>query len=260
MLLLHALVSVSVLGYIPDGDPYSRLRGPIEHRGKLAELCNDLGLTGNAAEIGVYRGHFAKHNLRTGHFSKYYAIDSWAYRANDTAITKINKVVTNPPDAARNERNYQTTLESLREFLPPRGDRAVVMRRYAETVPPEFPDGFFDFIYVDGAHDFDSVVRDLELWWPKLKRGGMFAGDDFADFHDAYPTVKYHQQDVWGVKTAVHNFCKRHGLPLLLTYADLPRHLTGTGAEFDDLAFKAKGHPELLRSNRFYPAWYVFKR
>jgi hypothetical protein len=44
-----------------------------------------------------------------------------------------------------------------------------------------FPDEYFDFVYVDGyAHTGEENGQTFEDWWPKLKPGGLFAGDDYA--------------------------------------------------------------------------------
>ena len=32
---------------------------------------------------------------------------------------------------------------------------------------------------VDGAHEYDAVLDDIENWWPKLKPDGVMFGDDF---------------------------------------------------------------------------------
>jgi len=45
----------------------------------------------------------------------------------------------------------------------------------------EFEDEYFDFIYLDASHDYDSVKEDLEVWYPKLKPGGTIAGHDFEE-------------------------------------------------------------------------------
>merc|ERR1712139_708224 len=37
-----------------------------------------------------------------------------------------------------------------------------------------------DVVFIDGAHDFNSVVRDLKVWWPRLRFGGYIAGHDFS--------------------------------------------------------------------------------
>ena len=36
-----------------------------------------------------------------------------------------------------------------------------------------------DFVYIDGNHDYDYVKKDLELYYPKLKGGGVLGGDNF---------------------------------------------------------------------------------
>lgn len=36
-----------------------------------------------------------------------------------------------------------------------------------------------DFIYIDAAHDYESVKQDLYCWYPYLKEGGIFCGDDY---------------------------------------------------------------------------------
>jgi hypothetical protein len=40
------------------------------------------------------------------------------------------------------------------------------------------PDGSLVFCYVDAAHDYESVKRDLAAWEPKLRRDGIMAGHD----------------------------------------------------------------------------------
>jgi predicted O-methyltransferase YrrM len=40
-------------------------------------------------------------------------------------------------------------------------------------------DGSVDVVWLDAAHDYDGVRRDIEAWWPKLKLGGFMGGDDF---------------------------------------------------------------------------------
>ena len=41
-------------------------------------------------------------------------------------------------------------------------------------------DASIDFVYVDASHDFGSVARDIRAWLPKLRPGGLMAGDDYA--------------------------------------------------------------------------------
>lgn len=54
--------------------------------------------------------------------------------------------------------------------------------------------GDFDLIFQDAAHDGDAVLRELDIWWPKLKPGGTLIIDDYnrALFHGQVRTV-----DLW---------------------------------------------------------------
>ena len=37
-----------------------------------------------------------------------------------------------------------------------------------------------DLLYIDGCHKYESIIRDIELWTPKVKKGGIIAGDDYG--------------------------------------------------------------------------------
>ena len=35
-----------------------------------------------------------------------------------------------------------------------------------------------DFVYIDGDHSYEAVKRDLEMWYPKIRKGGVLCGHD----------------------------------------------------------------------------------
>lgn len=43
----------------------------------------------------------------------------------------------------------------------------------------DFEDGSLDLVYIDAAHDYDSVKQDILTWLPKIKKGGFIAGHDY---------------------------------------------------------------------------------
>jgi len=100
---------------------------------------------------------------------------------------------------------------------------------------------------VDAGHEFANVQRDMRTWWPKLKRGGMMAGDDFADMFDTFPSHKNHVSSKWGVKSAVAGFSKAVGSPFFLTFADRSHSTTSNDPtstfEFDQTKGESKGAP-----------------
>jgi beta-1,4-mannosyl-glycoprotein beta-1,4-N-acetylglucosaminyltransferase len=45
-------------------------------------------------------------------------------------------------------------------------------------ISQKFSDGYFDFVFIDADHAYESVLQDIQDWWPKVKRGGLLAGHD----------------------------------------------------------------------------------
>ena len=50
---------------------------------------------------------------------------------------------------------------------------------YSYNVHERFEDGTFNFVYIDGDHSYDGVKRDIELYLPKIKEGGIIGGHDY---------------------------------------------------------------------------------
>lgn len=58
---------------------------------------------------------------------------------------------------------------------------SVRIHRMASTDAAElFMDETFDFVYIDADHTYDAVKADLSAWWPKVRPGGVLAGDDYG--------------------------------------------------------------------------------
>jgi hypothetical protein len=59
---------------------------------------------------------------------------------------------------------------------------------YSLEVAKEVKDDSLSFVYIDGAHDYDSVKADIEAWLPKVEIGAFIGGHDYhsnagSDFH-----------------------------------------------------------------------------
>ena len=49
----------------------------------------------------------------------------------------------------------------------------------------------FDFIYIDGNHQYDYVKKDLINYWKRVKPDGILAGDDFNNFGVAKAVIEF---------------------------------------------------------------------
>ncbi len=42
-----------------------------------------------------------------------------------------------------------------------------------------YDDNTLDFVFIDGGHEYEFVKEDIEHWYPKVRDGGVIAGDDW---------------------------------------------------------------------------------
>jgi len=47
-----------------------------------------------------------------------------------------------------------------------------------------------DFVYIDGDHSYEFIKKDIDLYYPKMKKGGVFGGHNFeVQFSDVSRAV-----------------------------------------------------------------------
>ena len=142
-------------------------RSPDRHA-LWGEVIDALGIA-VAAEVGVWRGEFAEHLLRAcPSLSTYYLIDPWRHLAD---WNKPWNVGDDEFRAVREEALRRTAFASER--------RRVLEGTTAETAD-RLRDRELDFCYVDGDHTLRGVMIDLIRLYPKVRDGGILAGDDFV--------------------------------------------------------------------------------
>jgi predicted O-methyltransferase YrrM len=54
----------------------------------------------------------------------------------------------------------------------------------------------YDMIFLDAMHTYEDCLEDITRWWPKLRRGGVFAGHDYR--HADFPGVEKAFDEVFG--------------------------------------------------------------
>lgn len=57
-------------------------------------------------------------------------------------------------------------------------DRLVAIQGMSHTVTEMIPDNSVDIIFIDGDHSYEAVKKDIILYTPKLKDGGLLTGHD----------------------------------------------------------------------------------
>jgi len=101
-----------------------------------------------AVEVGVFDGDFAEKN-RHWYRGEYYMVDP----------------VLRPL--------MQTRLDDW-------GSRAHFLEKKSTAAAAMFEDESLDWVYIDAKQTYKNVKEDMKVWWPKLKRGGLFSGYDYC--------------------------------------------------------------------------------
>lgn len=70
----------------------------------------------------------------------------------------------------------------VEEFLEDKvGDRFEFINAASPQALKVFEPETFDWIYIDGLHDYHGVLQDFWASWPLLKKGGVMLFDDYDD-------------------------------------------------------------------------------
>lgn len=161
-------------------------------------------------EIGTHEGFNADFILTHNQSCHLYTIDP--YIAYDDYKDSINKIT--------GDELFNKVQSALKEK---HGDRIHMIRKFSEDAINDVPNEI-DFLYIDGNHQYSYVLKDLQLYFPKLKKGGILMGDDVCDFDDSRRDANGDIHMEWlpgcfgayGVKKAFDDYFKStHLTPIL---------------------------------------------
>jgi len=149
----------------------------LENREQFLSLFPQNGIV---AELGVDHGDFSRKILDVNLPSKLHLVDVWQ------------------SDRYPERLFHEVSQKFQKEIL---AGKVIINRGLSTQVGRQFPDAYFDWIYIDTAHSYKVTKAELEMYRPKIKNGGIIAGHDFIVGEIDVPW-KY------GVIEAVYEFCK----------------------------------------------------
>jgi predicted O-methyltransferase YrrM len=99
---------------------------------------------------------------------------------------------------------YLAAQDNISDFAP----RGKILKGYSQDFVNLFENESLDYIFIDGDHSYEGALSDCELFFPKIKNGGIFAGHDWSlngvrqaviEFKDRHgsPEIKFVREDVW---------------------------------------------------------------
>lgn len=151
------------------------------------------------AEVGVWAGENARNMFAIIPNLKLYLVDPYREYSHAQRIWRVLDRVKGTAHR-RLKRDNVTFLEML-----------------SEQAAVKVPDNSLDFVYIDGNHAYDFVMLDIIVWNPKVKKGGIISGHDYHNDH----------RRVLGVRSAVDDYCRWHGIEFNLTDGTMEHRKSG---------------------------------
>lgn len=124
------------------------------------------------AEIGLEKGSTFLHLLRAGKLGLSVGVDNYH--------------MPEKPQAFNDE--LEAMYQNLTQIVAENEYPAMVVRKPSLEAFHDFPEQFFDIVFVDALHDFLNVKKDIVHWRSRVRHGGIIAGHDFSLWH---PSVMF---------------------------------------------------------------------
>jgi hypothetical protein len=160
---------------------YQDIDGFMSHKNTvmLDMALDQFPESGTWVELGSWTGRSAAYCvvelINREKLGKFYCVDSWK---GEAAI-------------AYNPDTVQDLKKIFKQNVKPVIKHIDMLNMMSWDAAEQFENNSVDFCYVDAGHSYEAVTQDLAAWWPKMRPGAMFGGDDYTK---GYPGV---QQAVW---------------------------------------------------------------
>lgn len=121
------------------------------------------------AEIGCMVGNTTYRLLKHCPDLRLYAVDLWKNRQD--IFTVDSREVYDQWDFSQIKKVFDRQTA-------PYVDRLHVMRGISWDMAMYVQEEELDFVFIDADHGYESVLKDIKAWTPKLKPGGLLSGHD----------------------------------------------------------------------------------
>jgi hypothetical protein len=156
-------------------------------------------------EVGVAYGYHSEYLLDRYPQLKYFGIDPYipAYDPADRFGEDVMKLFY---DAKDEKEAFDALFLGVSYGMSSNyKGRGTLIRMSSNKASQIFRDKSVDVVYIDGNHQYQDVLSDLEIWAPKVSEGGLLLGDDFDRQSVRAAVLAYttkHKREVVGVTFA----------------------------------------------------------
>lgn len=137
-------------------------------------------------EVGTWKGksacYMAVEIINSGKDISFDCVDTWAFIEDQKNCIP--------------EQLFNNLFETFLKNIAPVKDKINIVKSISWDGANLYENESLDFVYIDAGHDYESIKKDINAWYPKVKKGGIISGHDYVD------------HSTCGVKRAVNEFFK----------------------------------------------------
>lgn len=153
-------------------------------------------------ELGVFKGEYSERILQIVRPREFHLVDVWwtvfgEHYPNWGGYTDFGQLKTRSA--------YDQAMGRIEAYQA--GRKVIVHVGDDLEYMATFPDGYFDWAYIDSSHQYEHTKQELAILKEKTKLEGLITGDDW---HTDPNHIHY------GVARAVAEFCKLYGWEMVM--------------------------------------------
>ena len=155
----------------------------------FASMCYDFNITGNVAEVGVYRGDFAKYINQYFKDKKLYLFDTFSGFSKEDIKDEWSKKL--------GSTHFSNTSVELVLSKMPHKELCIIKKGYFPDTASDLEQEEFCFVNLD-TDLYDPILAGLHFFYPKLVKHGVIL------------VHEYFSKGYIGVKKAVDEFLDKN--------------------------------------------------
>jgi len=153
---------------------YKNIQGWFDFQNHYTRMVNEAADTAHFVEVGTWKGTSAAFMIveiiNSGKNIKFDCVDTW--RGSEEHL----RPGPHYEPLAVNDKLYEHFLENMK----PAEGKFTPVRFPSVEAANLYQDNSLDFVFLDAAHDYDSIKSDIIAWIPKVKTNGWIGGHDYT--------------------------------------------------------------------------------
>jgi hypothetical protein len=177
---------------------YKKVDGWFNMEKQYLELLNHCEDGGVLIELGAWKGKstcfITTEIIKQKRNVKFYTIDTFEGTSE----------LSDPNETSVYNKQDKNILEQFIENIEPVKNSLNYIISKSHEAAKNFQDNSVDAIFIDAGHSYESVKKDIEHWYPKMKKQSIISGHDYEP---AWPGVIKAVNEFFGKPDKIENNC-----------------------------------------------------